>query len=485
MKLQLDGFWAQDIWPTTEIPVPHNDPDRHRQQKYLRFATHSEGVNTELKWALKQYLLKKKWSPWHVKTARLNLFTKFFNQTVGKDELGTLLARPVKSWELRFYTWLQKNHPQGFDPKTHHHAAIGFLSEVYATVAEFSYRRDEWDKDWIDLRKVGLQIPTDHSEHILNLASIQQNWLREIVRQYLRQRVDLAAGTLRGQLNSFVHFSRFLHNAQEVQELAQVTRALILKFLNHLMVYRPKNRPQAPLSAKSRARILEHLKMLFESTTDFPQFLIFQEEIPKSPKSTRTGIKYIPDIVVEQLLAHQNALAEPFRSMLLVILEIGCRAGELCELSTDCLSRDTQGDYYVKRYAHKQRKSITVPVSSETATIIQAAQLKAKAQYGESVKYLFPKNASQSYQTRLFNQKINNYIAEQQITDVLGQLWHFTAKQCRHTVGTRLINSGVSQPTVQRFLGHQTAQMTDVYAHLHDQTLKDAFFKYQNQINNC
>jgi hypothetical protein len=49
MKRQLDGFWAQDIWPTTEIPVPDNDPDRHRKNRYLRFATHSSGVNAELK----------------------------------------------------------------------------------------------------------------------------------------------------------------------------------------------------------------------------------------------------------------------------------------------------------------------------------------------------------------------------------------------------------------------------------------------------
>jgi integrase/recombinase XerD len=321
----------------------------------------------------------------------------------------------------------------------------------------------------------------NHSIHVLNLELIQQNWLRELVRQYLRQRVDLATNSLCSQLNSFVFFSRFLQNAPEVQEPAQVTRALILEFISHLTAYRCQNRTHAPLSVGSRAQILEHLKTLFERSTGFARFLIFKEEIPKR---TRTDAKFIPDTVVEQLLAHQNALAQPFRSMLLVILEIGCRASELCELGIDCLSQDTQGDYYVKRYAYKQRKSLIVPVSGKTAAIIQDAQFRAKAQYGESVKYLFPQNASQSYRPALFNRKINDYIAKQQITDVLGQLWHFTAKQCRHTVGTRLINSGVSQPTVQRFLGHQTAQMTDVYAHLHDQTLKDAFFKYKNQINN-
>jgi integrase/recombinase XerD len=109
--------------------------------------------------------------------------------------------------------------------------------------------------------------------------------------------------------------------------------------------------------------------------------------------------------------------------------------------------------------------------------VISTASQWAKQHYGESVKYLFPKNAQQPYHIRTFNQKINDYIARQQIRDENGLLWHFTGKQCRHTVGTRLINNGVSQPTVQRFLGHSSPQMTDVYAHLHDQTLKQAFFQ--------
>jgi hypothetical protein len=127
MKHQLEGFWAQDIWATTKIPVPDNDPDRHRKNRYLRFATHSSGVNAELKSALKSYFIEKKWSPWHFENlaGQLNLFTKFFNQIVEKDELETLLAWPIKSWELRFSRWLQKNHPQGFDPKTHSHRALG------------------------------------------------------------------------------------------------------------------------------------------------------------------------------------------------------------------------------------------------------------------------------------------------------------------------------------------------------------------------
>ena len=51
--------------------------------------------------------------------------------------------------------------------------------------------------------------------------------------------------------------------------------------------------------------------------------------------------------------------------------------------------------------------------------------------------------------------------------------------QFRHTLGTRLINTGVPQHIVQRVLGHASPGMTAVYAQLHDTTIRQAFDRYQ------
>jgi integrase/recombinase XerD len=339
---------------------------------------------------------------------------------------------------------------------------------------------DEWDQDRIDLRKLGLPIQPSASRRFLNLTRIEQTWLRQIVRQYLRQRTNLSVGSLCDQISSWVRFSKFLQSFPEVQAAAQIDRPLIQTFISFLMADRSE-KTNAPLSVGRKIQILQHLRQLFETQPDFLPHLILTEQIPRPVRTTT--VKWIPESVVDQLLAHQHALAEPFRSMLLVILEIGCRVGELCELSIDCLSQEL-GNYYLTRFARKQRKTLKVPISPEIASVIQAAQLRAKAEYGDDVMYLFPKNAVKPFSLGTFNRKINDYINKQQITDESGQLWHFTSKQCRHTVATRLINSGVSQPTIQRFLGHETPTMTDVYAQIHDQTLKKAFFEYQNRIKN-
>jgi len=43
-----------------------------------------------------------------------------------------------------------------------------------------------------------------------------------------------------------------------------------------------------------------------------------------------------------------------------------------------------------------------------------------------------------------------------------------------------MINSGVPQHIIQRYLGHETPAMTSVYAHIHDQTLKKEIAKYHD-----
>ena len=59
-----------------------------------------------------------------------------------------------------------------------------------------------------------------------------------------------------------------------------------------------------------------------------------------------------------------------------------------------------------------------------------------------------------------------------------------TGHQFRHTLGTRLINSGVPQHVVQKLLGHASPHMTAHYARVHDATIREAFDRYQSQRGN-
>jgi hypothetical protein len=65
------------------------------------------------------------------------------------------------------------------------------------------------------------------------------------------------------------------------------------------------------------------------------------------------------------------------------------------------------------------------------------------------------------------------------LRDEAGVRVDVTPHRFRHTVGTRLINSGVPQHVVQKLLGHASPRMTAHYAHLHDRTVPEAFERYK------
>src|SRR5699024_11897418 len=76
-----------------------------------------------------------------------------------------------------------------------------------------------------------------------------------------------------------------------------------------------------------------------------------------------------------------------------------------------------------------------------------------------------------------FRGELNKLAYEQNIVDKSGEIYRFHAHAFRHTVGTRMINNGVPQHIVQKFLGHESPEMTSRYAHIFDETLKNEFTK--------
>jgi len=77
---------------------------------------------------------------------------------------------------------------------------------------------------------------------------------------------------------------------------------------------------------------------------------------------------------------------------------------------------------------------------------------------------------------------LNQLAEKHNISTVSGERWHFQAHQFRHSVGTSMINRGVPIHIISRFLGHETLGMTQVYAYVHDPTLKKEIAKFHGKI---
>lgn len=77
-----------------------------------------------------------------------------------------------------------------------------------------------------------------------------------------------------------------------------------------------------------------------------------------------------------------------------------------------------------------------------------------------------------------FVRYLKRLIERANILDESGEIWDLESHQFRHTVGTSMINRGVPQHIIQIYLGHESPTMTQVYAHIHDKTLKKEISKY-------
>jgi hypothetical protein len=98
---------------------------------------------------------------------------------------------------------------------------------------------------------------------------------------------------------------------------------------------------------------------------------------------------------------------------------------------------------------------------------------------GQAAPYLFTTRRGTAYKRNTLAVMINAVGHKHDIRGTDGQPFWFSSHGFRHRVGTSMINNGVPQHIVQRFLGHETAKMTTVYAHIMDSALKQAVEDYR------
>lgn len=472
----LDGPWSQDTWNIDTL----NLQNANKPGIVYRFTANSVSINHELKFALKHLLTSQQWKANDTVQGCLHTVIKFLNT---HQNVHTLRHYSLHDWKMRLRTYLleigrfqrqtktnikkdgtRQNYP--LMPRE-----IYYFARLYQTVADYYDTRVEWDKDIIDLRRVGLSLSPGTSSPILNLSRLRPDWLREATRQMLRYHANTkSCNTLKKYLHSIQCFSRFLagHHGSST-----IDRQLILELIAYLH--------RQPFSAGYIKVILGSLKVFLEycaiyGITEVPNKpLIFREDFPKP---TLAKPKFLPDAVHQQILAHIDQLSEPYRTMLAILDETGCRVGELFSLTIDCLHADSVGDYFLKRWIAKQQKYHTVPITHELATLIRAAIKTTQAQWGSDAHYLFPNPKNRPRTRDTFDTVFNQWAVQCNIRDQ-GRIPHF--HQFRHTVGTRMINNGISQYIVKQFLGHDSPDMTAVYAHLHDDTKKQALAQFLAQ----
>lgn len=337
------------------------------------------------------------------------------------------------------------------------------------------------EKDIWRAEDLGLNPNTTHSIYHLNFSRIKLDWLKLTVKRFIRlQSATKSLGSCCAYLVGLALFSDFLITQFKNPAPEIVNRHVITQYIEFL-----KNRT---LSAGYRKTTLIHLRtfhymVMREKWLPWPtEPLIYPNDIPTDFIVTP---RFIPEIVITQLQQHKHQLPDYMQHLITILLETGRRISEVCPLTFDCLEQDEEKDYFLRVTDKKLKKIYLIPISSACVQAIQSQQSKVPQVEGKNKHYLFPSRQlgrTPHVSARYVNRALNRLAQRYQIKDSYGKIWHFHTHQFRHTVGTRMINNGVPQTIVQRYLGHESPQMTARYAHIHNETLKAAFNQYQGKL---
>lgn len=355
------------------------------------------------------------------------------------------------------------------------------------------YSANKWD-----IKNLGVNSRGSERYKTVDFSDIKQEWLKDVAKKYIRViAINGSIDRIQQNLSSLKLFSQFIQDKFPHTDPKGITRHLIEEYLFYLKQsgLKPTTRQIRLINLGSFLKECHRRSLIPNSD---PQYLIYPEDIPKIPKSTP---RFIPETVMAQLNQHLHHLDKNLQRMILIHQETGMRISELCALKYDCLSKDLDSDYFIKFFISKINKENNIPISQETASLILEQQKVVKAECGHQHELLFPipryvmqlngkvkksKEASigKQWLRKTITNQLNNLATKFNINGPIGNIWVFDTHSFRHTTATRMINNGTPQHIVQKFLGHETPTMTSRYAHIHDESMKKEFAKFQGKMVN-
>ena len=356
------------------------------------------------------------------------------------------------------------------------------MDSAFTLVSSSAIKPKFYEKDYWKAEELGFTPDNTHSTYHLKFTSLQPQWLKEAVKQFvLFQSATKTFNTCRSYIVNLTHFGNFITTLYPNILPKEINRALIVHYFQYLK--------QMSLSSATRHASLVHLRtfhnvVIQEKMLPWPESpLVYGSDLPKT---TGNIPRYIPEGVVTQLQTQLLTLSLFYRNLIQILLETGRRISEICPLPFDCLEQDKEGDYFLRVTDRKLKKMYLIPISSSCLNAIRSQQSLVKEGSFRNQFFLFPSKVavrSPHACARYINKMLNQIAKEHKITDTNGKIWHFHVHQFRHTVGTRMINAGVPQAIVQKYLGHESAEMTSRYAHIHQETLKAAFYRFQHHVD--
>lgn len=363
-------------------------------------------------------------------------------------------------------------------------------------IKDFYDDREETKKDiWYSKNINGAKIPATGVHGVgghINFESVPM-YYRDTVKRYFKTIITKKSWNHCHQIISHLNyfFNTFYSNEYTDGFIENLSRKDIENYLYWVNNdYKDKNATYKSKFISYIRTFLEYIQMAQYDKAPKKEvsFLIFQDDIPKRElnKDEVKKAKFVPEPILKQLDNNIMDLDRPqFIPIYILLRETGWRGTDILNLRyNNCLesiwnNKEERYNYYLCGEITKTGiAQLKIPIRDKVAEMVQKSIDKAKelsTEENNPKKYLF-----NTYEGKLKGKPlakhsllytIKRLIAQKDIRDTNGELYHFRLHSLRHTRAKEYVEQGMGISVIQQILGHQSLQMTVHYATVSENVL--------------
>jgi len=333
----------------------------------------------------------------------------------------------------------------------------------------------------------------DISDYVFKFDFLPNEWLKQTVKNITFESLtvqNISTGTLHRYNYGLATFFEFLSESSiTIDTFAEITPKMVEQYIFHLLfnVNSPSTRTVKVAALKyhiKHGQILEWEGFPSIDVFDGTEYRTLQtEDILKT--------KVIDDRVLKQIDAALLKMKKEMCSMndvciwglITLIRHTGVRIHEALRVQDSSLKKDFTGKQILEVLSEKNLTERYIPVSQEVVEAIK--RVSEATELGRNhlgTQRIFITQLSRNKGLIHLSQytardRLASFIKTNQIVDNNGELVKVTYHQFRHTIGTDLLNNGLSMSEVMEYLGHESHHSTRLYAKVQSDRLSKEYRK--------
>ena len=486
--------------------------------KDISFEFSNKNINKELKFIFYNKLFLEEWSLRFIFmdiNLNLNRLTKFINEKY--PNVNSLIQLDLEKVNIQWMDWLD-NYNIKLTRIDNYHSRLNrkpilvktssakFFKNIMSFFKKIIDKREEWEKDKWDVRNLehyGISYNKASSIYYLDFNKINNQKIRKEFKTYIKQKLIIGNSFSWSTASTYLKFiPPFVNYICELEpfwnDLKMLKRYHIEKYIEWLNIYVKNNITRKNANPKQYiARALSTIKIFLLdiqdkeydiAPTESIRILIHKDDKPKIPRYDSNKISYIPECVLQQLFYNINKLNPDVIPIVYIMYKTGLRISDVLTLKQDCLVKLNNKYWIITDIKKVHIKNHKIPIDDELANMLAVLINNSKMRSTKDnnlEKFIFVrykgKRKGYTYSPNWIANELNLFAIDYNITDELGNIYHFKNHAFRHTYAVKMLNNGADILTVQELLAHASPEMTMCYAKLLDDTKRKVFDKVVKQ----